>query len=229
MGQLASSFAHEIKQPLGASLTNAQTALRILNAPQPDLAEVCAALEDIVGDNRRAGEIVQEWRRFMRRQEPAFAPIAVRDLFDAVVHFVAPEARNQGVSIRVDVADDSLAVLADRIHMQQVFVNLLLNAFDALHEKPREHRRVLLAAAPAPWSRVTLSVSDSGPGVPEHLRASLFEPFLTTKPQGLGIGLAIAQTIATAHGSRLVYSDAVNGGAVFTFSLSSPSEDGHAA
>lgn len=229
MGQLASSFAHEIKQPLGASLTNAQTALRILDSSLPDLSEVRAALEDIVGDNRRAGEIVQEWRRFMRRKEPLLTPIAVRELFDAVLHFVAPEARNQGVSIRIDVDDGAPEVLADRVHMQQVFVNLLLNSFDALLAKAREQRRVLLAAARAPWNRVMLSVSDSGPGVPKHLLPNLFEPFLTTKPQGLGIGLAIAQTITTAHGSRLTYSDGVDGGAVFTFSLAAASGEAHAA
>jgi signal transduction histidine kinase len=219
IGQLASSFAHEIKQPLGASLTNAQTALRILEAPHPDLAEVRAALQDIVADNRRAGDIVNELRRFMRRQEPSISPIHVRDLFDAVMRFVSPEARNQGVDISVDTADGTTGVLADRVQIQQVFVNLLLNSFDALHDKSPGQRRVLLAAAPIPGNRITLSVSDSGSGVPEHLRSTLFEPFVTSKPQGLGIGLAIAQTIIAAHGSRLSYCDARDGGAKFTFSL----------
>ena len=226
--QLASSFVHEIKQPLGASLTNAQSALKLLDVPSPNLAEVRAALEDIVADNRRAGDIVQCLRRFLRRQEPSFTAIPIPELFDAVVHFVAPEARKQGIEIRV-VADERLPeVLADRVQVQQVFVNLLLNSFDALDVNTPGERRVLIAAAAAPLDRVAISVRDSGPGVPEHLRGSLFEPFVTTKPQGLGIGLAIAQTIVTEHGSRLTYSDARNGGAVFTFSLPAAPREVHA-
>jgi signal transduction histidine kinase len=219
IGQLASSFAHEIKQPIGASLTNAQTALRLLDTPHPDLAEIRAALEDIVDDNRRAGDIVHEWRRFMRRHEPSLTSIAVMELFDAVVHFVAPEARNQGVNVDVGTVVGFPRVLADRVQIQQVFVNLLLNAFDALNAKTPGQRRVFLAATPALSNRMTFSVSDSGAGVSERLRTALFEPFVTTKPQGLGMGLAIAQTIVRAHGSELSYSDARGGGAVFTFSL----------
>jgi signal transduction histidine kinase len=227
MGQLASSFAHEINQPLGASLTNAQTALRLLNAPQPDLVEVRAALEDIAKDNLRAGDIVRELRRFLRRQEASLARIAVAELLEAVARFVSPEGRNQGVEVGIDVADDLPEVLADRVQIQQVLVNLLLNSFDALYTKPPGQRRVLLAAAPAPANRIAISVSDSGPGVPEHLRSSVFEPFVTTKPEGLGIGLAIAQTIVTAHGGRLVYSDAHEGGAVFAFSLAAAVQEVH--
>jgi len=227
MGQLASSFVHEINQPLGASLTNAQTALRLLDAPQPDLAEVRAALEDIAADNRRAGDIVHELRRFLRKQQPSFTTMAVGELFEAVTRFVAPEARSQGVEVCVDAADGLPDVLADRVQIQQVFVNLLLNSFDALYAEPPGQRRVVLAAAPAPSDRVAVSVSDSGPGVPEDLRSSMFEPFVTTKPDGLGIGLAIAHTIVTAHGGRLAYSDARDGGAVFAFSLATAAQDMH--
>jgi C4-dicarboxylate-specific signal transduction histidine kinase len=227
MGQLASSFAHEINQPLGASLTNAETALRLLDSPYPDLAEVRAALDDIAADNRRAGDIVHELRRFLRKQEPSLTAIAVGKLFEAVVRFVSPEARSQGVEVCIDAADGLPEVLADRVQIQQVFVNLLLNSFDVLYAKPSGQRRVVLAAAPAPSNRVAVSVSDSGSGVPEHLRSRLFEPFVTTKPEGLGIGLAIAQTIITAHGSRLAYSDARDGGAVFAFSLEAAAQEVH--
>jgi signal transduction histidine kinase len=227
IGQLASSFAHEINQPLGASLTNAQTALRLLDAPKPDFVEVRAALEDIATDNLRAGDIVRELRRFIRREEPSFTTIAVGELFEATVRFVSPEARSQGVEVCIDAADGLPEVLADRVQIQQVLVNLLLNSFDALHTKPSGQRRVLLAAAPAPSDRVAVSVSDSGPGVPEHLRSGMFEPFVTTKPEGLGIGLAIAQTIVTAHGGRLAYSDARDGGAVFAFTLAVAAQEVH--
>jgi signal transduction histidine kinase len=219
MGQLASSFAHEINQPLGASLTNAQTALRLLNAPQPDLAEVRAALEDIAADNRRAGDIVRELRRFLRKHEPNLSKVAVRELLEAVVRFVSPEARAKEVDVAIDTADGLPDVMADRVQIQQVLVNLLLNAFDALAAMPAGQRRVVIAAAAAAPGRVAISVSDCGAGVPEALRAQLFEPFVTTKPDGLGIGLAIAQTIVTAHSGRLEYREGADGGAVFAFSL----------
>ncbi len=219
MGQLASSFAHEINQPLGASLTNAQTALRLLDAPKPDLPEVRAALEDIAADNRRAGEIVRELRRFLRKHEPNLSKVGVLELLEAVVRFVSPEARGKEVDVTIDMAAVLPEVMGDRVQIQQVLVNLLLNAFDALAAMPAGQRRVVIAATPAPPGRVAISVSDCGAGVPEHLRSQLFEPFVTTKPDGLGIGLAIAQTIVTAHGGRLEHREGANGGAVFAFSL----------
>jgi signal transduction histidine kinase len=219
MGQLAASFAHEINQPLGASMTNAQSALRLLNAPEPDLGEIRRALDDIVADSHRAGEIVREQRRFLRRQEPSLTTIAVAELLEAVVRFVSAEARSQSVAIKIDLAGGLPDIRADQVQIQQVLVNLLLNAFDALSAMPVGQRRIVIAAARAPENCVMLSVADSGPGVPAHLRESLFEPFVTTKSNGLGIGLAIAQTIMVAHGSRLEYTDRPGGGAVFTFSL----------
>jgi C4-dicarboxylate-specific signal transduction histidine kinase len=224
IGELASSFAHEINQPLAASLTNARTALRLLEAPQSDLGEVRAALEDIAADNLRAGDIVRELRRFLRRQEPSLVRVEVQELLQAVVRFVSPEARNQGVEVRLDVAEAVPDVLADQVQVQQVLVNLLLNAFDALAASAPGHRRVLLASAPAPSNRIAISVTDSGPGVPADVRPRLFESFFSTKPHGLGIGLAIAQTIVAAHGSRIEYSDAPGGGAVFAFSLESAAD-----
>ena len=219
IGELASSFAHEINQPLGASLTNARTALQLLDVPRPDLGEVRAALEDIAADNLRAGDIVRQLRRFLRRQEPSFTRIEVAQLLATVARFVAPEARDQKVEVGIDVAHGLPDVFAEEIQIQQVLVNLLLNAFDALLAKPPGQRRVLLDAARAPSDRIAISVSDTGPGVPRDLRATLFESFVSTKPQGLGIGLAIAQTIVKAHGSLIEYSDAPDGGAIFAFSL----------
>ena len=219
MGQLAASFAHEINQPLGALLTNAQTALRLLNVAKPDLAEIRRALDDIVADSHRAGEIVREQRRFLRRQEPLLVTIVVAELLEAVVRFVSAEARSQSVEISVAPTGSLPNLLADKVQVQQVLVNLLLNAFDALSAKAVGQRRIEIAAARTQENRIVISVSDSGPGIPEHIRQSVFEPFMTTKPDGLGIGLAIAQTIMVAHGSRLEYQDRPGGGAVFAFSL----------
>ncbi len=219
MGQLASSFAHEINQPLGASLTNAQTALRLLKMPQPDLAEVRAALEDIAADNRRAGEIVSELRRFLRRQEPSLQQIEVREMLEAVARFVSVESRGKDVDVVIELAEGLPDVMGVRVQVQQVLVNLLLNAFDALAMIPAGRRRVTIAATRASAGRVAISVSDCGPGVPEALRSQLFDPFVTTKPEGLGVGLAIAKTIVNTHGGHLEYRDSAGGGAQFEFSL----------
>ena len=198
MGQLALSLAHEINQPLGASRTNAQTALQLLDAPQPDLAEVRGALADIAADTERASEIVHELRRFIRRQEPALSRVGVDELLGAIARFVAPEAKIRGVEVVVDAAQGLPHVIADRVQIQQVFVNLLLNAFDALEAVSPEHRRVVIAAGAGEADRISFWVSDNGPGIPAESQSSIFEPFVTTKPDGLGIGLAIVRTFRTA-------------------------------
>lgn len=219
IGVLTSSFAHEITQPLGAALTNAQTALQLLHAAKPDLDELEGALRDIAADARRAGTIVHELRRFLRRHEATPAPLAVADLFGTVARFVSPEARNHGVIVEIRADTRLPAVMADRVQIQQVLVNLLLNAIDALQSQPAAQRRVLLEATPAGPDLVTLSVQDSGPGIPPQRRSNLFEPFASTKPDGLGIGLAISQTLVNAHGSRIAYTDVETGGARFSFTL----------
>jgi C4-dicarboxylate-specific signal transduction histidine kinase len=140
-------------------------------------------------------------------------------LLEAVVRFVSPEARGKEVEIAIDMTDGLPDVMGDRVQIQQVLVNLLLNAFDALAAMPAGQRRVLIAATAAAPGRVAISVSDCGAGVPEDLRPQLFEPFVTTKPDGLGIGLAIAQTIVIAHNGRLEHREGAEGGAVFAFSL----------
>ena len=177
-----------------------------------------AALEDIAADTRRADDIVRELRHFLRKREPNFSKVTARELLEATVHFVSLDARGKGVDLLIDVATGLPEVTVDRVQIQQVLVNLLLNAFDALAATPPGQRRVMIVAAMAPLGRVAISVSDSGPGVPGHLLSRLFEPFVTTKPDGLGIGLVIAQTIVAAHGGQLEYREAA-GGAVFSFSL----------
>jgi len=219
MSQLASSFAHEINQPLGASLTNAQAVLRLLKAAQPNLDDVRAGVEDIAVDTHRAGEIVRELRRFLRRQEPDIAAESIAGLLHTVVRFLAAEARSRDVTVEVEAADGLSHARADRVQIQQVLVNLLLNAFDALAGTAPDRRRIVVCARQSSPHRIELSVADTGPGVPAAEQVRIFEPFVTTKVNGLGIGLAIARTIVAGHGGHLRYRDAPGGGAVFEFSL----------
>jgi signal transduction histidine kinase len=216
---LASSFAHELNQPLAASLTNAESALRLLDADPPDLREVREALEDIAADNRRAGDIVRELRGYLRKHEPNVESVDLAGLIPTIARFILPEARTRAVQLRFEVAEGISRVAIDRVQVQQALVNLLLNAFHALSAQSPATRAAVVTVAPANAGRVAISVRDSGPGIPEAMLKRVFVPFATTKPDGVGLGLAICQTIATAHGGPLIYSTASDGGAVFTFTV----------
>jgi C4-dicarboxylate-specific signal transduction histidine kinase len=219
MGQLAASFAHELNQPLAASLTNAQSALRLLEAASPDVNEVRAALKDIAADNRRAGEIVNEMRRYLRKHELNVTIVNIPEFTSVIGQFLMPEARARAVELRFEVADSLPPVAIDRVQIQQVLVNLLLNAIEAVALEATSDRRVVVSAASTSEGRVGFKVSDSGPGVPMHLRERLFAPFVTTKVNGLGLGLAISHSIIAAHGGSLDYETGVLGGATFTFTI----------
>ena len=219
LGQLASSFAHELNQPLAASLTNSDSALRLLDRNPPDLAEVREALVDIAADMRRAGDIVRELRGYLRRQNMKVEAVDLGRFATSVTRFLLPEARRRGVDLRIDVASGPWSAAVDRIQLQQALVNLALNAFQALEGAPAGRRRVTLTFGAPVEGRFPLSVADNGPGVPESMRASLFAPFATTKPEGIGLGLPICRNIAEAHGGTLEYTPSPTGGAVFSFSV----------
>lgn len=219
MSQLASSFAHELNQPLAASLTNAESALRLLAAKPPDVDEVREALEDIVADNRRAWEIVRELRSYLRKREPNVESLDIAGLVSTIARFILPEARTRAVQLRFDVPQGIPRVAIDRVQVQQAVVNLLLNAFQALSAQPPGTRAAVVSVAPVNGGRVQISVRDSGPGIAEPMQKRLFVPFATTKPEGMGLGLPICQTIAKAHGGTLVYAAAPEGGAMFTFTV----------
>lgn len=219
LGQLASSFAHELNQPLAASLTNTDSALRYLDRDPPDLAEVRAALADIAADMRRAGDIVRELRGYLRRQSLKVEAIDLARFADSIASFLQPEARRRGVDLRFDVASGHSPAAVDRVQLQQALVNLVLNAFQALEDAPVGRRAVTIVFGAPAAGRFAISVVDNGPGVPEAMRASLFAPFATTKPDGIGLGLPICRNIAEAHGGTLEYAPSPTGGAVFSFTV----------
>lgn len=221
MGELATGLAHELNQPLCAIVSNAQAARRMLEATAP--RPVREALDDIVEDGRRAGEIITHLRNFLRKGSPQSAPF---DLNAAVLElgtYIETDARRFRAKLRLDLSPDLPEVVADRIQIQQVLLNLVRNGFEAIEAGGGE--RSLVVRTERDGDSVRVSVRDSGIGLNEALRDRLFEPFFTTKSEGLGMGLSISQSIVESHGGRLWAEPAPGGGACFYFTLPNPQED----
>ena len=219
MGELTSSLAHELNQPLTAILSNAQAAQRLLGDGEPDLEELREILADIVADDDRAGEIIQRLRTLLRKGELEFRDLNVNELVRDVARLVRSDAIIKNVSVTLDLAPDLPRVRADRVQLQQVILNLMLNAVDALMSRPATNRKLLIRTGAGTEGTVNVAVRDSGPGIPPDKLEWVFEPFFTTKTDGMGMGLAIARSILHSHGGRLWAENAPGGGATFTLAL----------
>jgi signal transduction histidine kinase len=213
MGELATSLAHELNQPLAAILANAQAARRLLAAPQPDLAEVRASLDDIVDDDKRAGEVIRRMRALLRKEEFRPEPVDLNEAVRNVRRLLAHDAARRGVTVDAELAADLPHVRGDAVQLQQVVLNLLVNAFDAVAHCPAERRRVLVRTRQQVSGLVELAVEDSGEGIPAAHLGELFEPFFTTKANGLGMGLSITRSILELHGGAIVAQNLDQGGA----------------
>jgi signal transduction histidine kinase len=219
MGQLASSLAHELSQPLTAILANAQAANRLLARPQPDLEELRACVGDVISDDRRASEMIRGMWKLLKRTDVVSAPLRLNDLAANMIELVANDALLHEVTLQFLPAADLPVAYGDGVQIQQVILNLLTNAIAAAANGGAPDRRVTVwtAAATAPY--VELGVHDSGKGIPEADLGRVFEPFFTTKVDGLGMGLAISHTIVEAHGGRLLVENDPAGGATFRVHL----------
>lgn len=219
MGELAASLAHELNQPLTAILGNAQAAQRFMAANPVDLEEVREILKDIVQDDSRASEVIQRMRALVKKEEVAFAPLDIAE----VTHDVARLIHTDAVLLNVDVAVElDLAlplVLGDRVQLQQVVLNLMLNAFDAMKDCPANERRVVLRAEPNDARAVRVAVRDRGIGLSGGKLDKIFQPFYTTKRDGLGMGLSISRSIVEDHGGRLWAANNPDRGATFYFTV----------
>jgi len=218
MGQLASSLAHELNQPLGAIMRNAEAAELLLQDPSPDLDEVRAILSDICKDDLRAGVVIDRMRGFLKRGEVQRQRLDLKALLADVVALVRPDADIHRVQVGVEAVPLLPPIQGDPVQLQQVMVNLLLNAMDALMAKPVGSRLVTVQARIVS-EMVEVVVTDNGPGIPPDKLRQIFEPFFTSKPKGLGMGLAISLGIIEAHGGRLWAENNAGGGAVFRFTL----------
>ena len=203
MGELAASLAHELNQPLTGILANAQAAQRFLDARSPDLGEIRAILADIVDDDKRAGEVIQRLREFLRKGQAEVIPVDLNMVIRDVARLLASDALIRNVAIKLDLSPQQLAVNGDRVHLQQLVLNLLLNALEAMAEARDDGRVVTIRTQVMAGSSVDLAVEDAGPGLRPGAERLVFEPFYTTKPSGMGMGLSIARSIADAHGGMI--------------------------
>jgi signal transduction histidine kinase len=218
MGELAASIAHELNQPLAAILSNAETVQSMLEAEQPDFAEVKAAIADIVQDDNRASETIRGLRALFRREKFERCKLDLAEMLGEVRRIVQGDAAIRNVAFSLEVLQPLPAVLADRIQLQQAVINLLLNAFDAVSSTTERPREVGLIASMAEGG-VRIAVRDSGEGIEPAIASRIFEPFFTTKDGGMGMGLAISRSIAEAHGGRLSVLPGKQRGTTFTLVL----------
>ncbi len=217
LGQFTTSLAHELGQPLGAILRNAEAAELFLEREPPDLEEVRAILADVRSDGERAGGVIERLRDMLKRRGAESQTLDWSSVVDDVLGIVRGSARTRGIVLEIDTPPDLPAVRGDRVHFQQVLLNLVANAMDAVDGV--SENRVMVRTRSNGNGFVECAVSDNGPGIPPDRFESVFAPFATTKENGLGMGLPISRTIVETHGGRLWVESSPGGGATFRFTI----------
>jgi signal transduction histidine kinase len=218
LGELAASLAHELNQPLAAILSNAQAARIIMGRPAPDLDEVREILAEVIEDDERAGQVIKRLRTLYRNGQGECVQLDMNDLIREVLRLLENDVLLRGAALRVDLAGGLPLVEGDRIQLQQVMLNLMVNGLDAMRDQPSGQRNLSVRSA-LREAHMLIEVADTGRGVPEADRERLFEPFFTTKPAGMGMGLAIARSIVEAHGGDLSLVSPPGVGAVFRVTI----------
>jgi PAS domain S-box-containing protein len=219
MGQLSASIAHEVNQPIAAAITNAHSALRWLGARPPDLEEVRQALGRIVRDGNRAGDVIGRIRDLIRKAPPRKDGLEINEAILEVIALTRGEVVKNGVSVQTQLAEGLPLIQGDRVQLQQVILNLIVNAVEAMSGVGEGSRELLISTGKAESDGVLVAVRDSGPGLAPASLERLFGAFYTTKPGGLGMGLSICRSIIEAHGGRLWATANVPQGAVFQFTV----------
>ena len=203
LGQLAAALAHELNQPLGAILRNAEAAELLLESPTPDTDELKAIMSDIRKDDSRAGAVIDKMRAMIKRSSAETRSVPVQELVRDTVVLAHAEAVQRQVILNWSVAASLPPVAADRVQISQVLLNLIINGMDAMASCPPHGRRLSIEAHPSGSATVLVTVVDSGPGIRAEMVARMFDPFFTTKPDGMGMGLPVSRSIIEAHGGRL--------------------------
>jgi signal transduction histidine kinase len=219
MGQLTSALAHELNQPLGAILRNAEAAEIFLQKEKPDLEEIRAILVDIRKDDQRAGSVIDRLRSLLKRRSLKLESLELGELLKETVALAGSDARVRQINLTLQMPAKLPVVRGDRVHLQQVLLNLILNGMDAMADGAKTGRLLAVRAEITKDRGVEVSVSDCGIGISPDKVEHLFEPFFTTKPNGMGMGLAISQTIIEAHGGKIWGGNNAARGAIFKFTL----------
>jgi PAS domain S-box-containing protein len=219
MGELAASLAHELNQPLTAILSNAQAALRFMQAKPPDLEEVREILKEIVEDNNRASEVIRRMRALVKKEEIEFLAVDLESVIDEVMTLIHSDAVLHNVQLSFKHSSELPRARGDRVQLQQVILNLLLNAFDAVKDCPAHDRQVVVRAKREGAGMLKVMVRDRGTGLIDGTLDKIFQPFYTTRRDGLGMGLAICRSIIEAHGGRLWAENNLDRGATFCFTV----------
>jgi PAS domain S-box-containing protein len=219
VGQLTASIAHEVKQPVAATIANATAGLRWLAGRVPNLEEVRQALTRIVKDSNRSAEVIDRIRALIKRAPPRRDRLEINGAIREVIELTRGEALRNGVSVQIELANGLPLIQGDRVELQQVLLNLVVNAVEAMSDVSEGTRRLLINSANAETGGVCISVGDSGPGLAPGAIDRLFEAFYTTKPGGLGLGLCICRSIIEAHGGQLWASANVPCGVTFQFTV----------
>jgi two-component system sensor kinase FixL len=219
MGGLTASLAHELNQPLAAVQSNAQAARRLLAAKRPELGEVKAAIDDVIQDNARAAETIRNVRALFQRGEVQMSPVDLRQILCDVERIARADAIFKSVTLRLDLPTALPTVIGNRTQLIEALMNLASNAFDSVCESADGSREVEIRASQPEAGHIHVSVRDSGKGIEPEVMPRLFDAFFTTKPQGMGMGLAIVRSIIENHGGRLWATRNPNRGATFEFDL----------
>jgi C4-dicarboxylate-specific signal transduction histidine kinase len=219
MGQLTASIAHEVKQPIAATVTNAEAALRWLGADPPNLEEVRQTLADIVKDGNRGGEVIDRIRALIKKAPPRTDRLEINNAICEVIELTRGETAKNAVSVQTELAEGLPLIQGDRVELQQVMLNLIVNAIEAMSEVSEGARELLISTGKSESGAVLVAVRDSGPGLSSATLEHLFDSFYTTKSSGLGLGLSICRSIVEAHGGRLWASANVPRGAIFQFTV----------
>jgi C4-dicarboxylate-specific signal transduction histidine kinase len=216
VSELAAAIVHEISQPLSAMVTNGQACLRWLSSDPPNTGEGIASVERIVRDGRDAAEIVRGLRSVFRRSAPEKVSLDFSQIVSEVVSLMRPRAQREGIWLEADVSRDLPSIQGDKIQLQQVLMNLVVNSMDALHQAGGQRSHVTIRVR-REKSALAAEVLDNGPHSPDF--ETIFDPFVTTKAEGMGMGLAICRSIVNAHGGRIWGEARGNGGTAFIFTL----------
>jgi C4-dicarboxylate-specific signal transduction histidine kinase len=219
MGELTASIAHEINQPLAAIVSQGGAGLRWLNRDAPELDEARDAFARVVNEGQRAADVIRGLRSLAKKSGPQLTTLDIDDTIREVLSLANGEVQRHGVTLRTDLAVGDQPVVGDRVQLQQVLLNLILNGIDAMKAVTDGTRELGVSSALAGPDGVLISIEDSGPGLDPTVAQRIFEPFVTTKPDGLGMGLSICRSVIDAHGGRLWVSPGVPHGTRFHFTV----------